>query len=359
MTPANEASPHRDGRRILADIQTHKGQDVDDIIIIGAGPTGLFGAFYAGLRDMKTKVMEALPEPGGQLTVLYPEKFIYDAPGHPKILAKDLVKELREQASMFPYELCLDERVEMIEPEPVEGSNGVLHKLTTTRGVHYARTVLIAAGIGAFHPNRLDRPGVAEFEDRGVHYHVRDKRAFRHKKLLIVGGGDSAVDWALNLKDWADEITLVHRRDQFRAVEGSVSELLASPVKVKLWHEVEAVHGDGTIRGATIRNTQTGETEDLDLDAVLIFIGFKADIGPIKNWRLKMDKRSLLVDGRMQSSIPGIYAAGDIANDEHSVQLNLIATGYAQAAVGVNCAKNYINPKARVFPGHSSEMKLG
>lgn len=339
-------------------LETYQGEDVSDIVIVGAGPTGLFGAFYAGLRDMKTKVMEALPEPGGQLTVLYPEKFIYDAPGHPKILAKDLVKELLEQSAMFPYDLLVDERVEMVEQIRPEDGGGVLHKVSTSRGVHHTRAVVVAAGIGAFHPNKLGKPGVADFEDRGVYYHVRDKRTFRHARLLIVGGGDSAVDWALNLKDWADHITLIHRRDEFRAVEGSVTELHRSPVEVKLWHELEAVWGDGKLQGATLRDNQTGQITELDVDAVLIFIGFKADIGPVKKWGLKVDKRSIACDGMMRTNIAGVYAAGDIAKDEHSVQLNLIATGYAQAAVAVNCAKNYINPKERVFPGHSSEMKL-
>jgi thioredoxin reductase len=327
--------------------------EVYDVTIIGAGPSGLFAAFYAGLRGMKTKILEALPEPGGQLTVLYPEKFIYDVPGFPKVLAKDLVKSLTEQAYQFHPTLCFEEQVLSLQRH----DDGLI-QLLTTRGEHWTRTVIIAAGIGAFQPNKLDRPGVAEFEGRGVYYFVRHKALFRGKRVLIVGGGDSAVDWALNLKDWAQEVTLIHRRDQFRALESSVIELMRSPVRVKLFWELEAVHGDQTVKAATIVHNKTGEKETISVDAVLLFLGFKAEVGYLKAWGLEVDNRHILVNGRMETNLPGVYAIGDIAENPQSVYLNLIATGFAQAAIAVNCAKTYLDPQARVFPGHSSEKRL-
>src|SRR6476646_2517208 len=193
---------------------------VYDLTIIGAGPTGLFSAFYAGLRGMRTKIIESLPEAGGQLAVLYPEKLIYDVPGHPKILAQDLVRLLIEQCALFQPEYVYDTRIETLTRAEVAGEE--VWRLGTATEAHFSRTVVISGGIGAFQPTKIDKPGVAEYEGRGVYYFVKDKRPFRGKRILIVGGGDTAVDWCLNLKDWAKEITLIHRRDQFRAHEASM-----------------------------------------------------------------------------------------------------------------------------------------
>jgi thioredoxin reductase len=333
-------------------------RDVHDITIIGAGPTGLFATFYAGLRHMKTRLIEALPEVGGQLAVLYPEKFIYDVPGFPKILAKDLVKELAEQAFQFQPTVHLDERVENLEHLPVENGDRPLIRLTTNRGDHYSRSVLISAGIGAFAPNKLGAPGLDRFEGRGVYYFVKDKVPFRGKRLLVIGGGDSAVDWCLNMKNWASSILLIHRRDVFRAHEGSVAELFASGIPIRLFWELAEVVGDDHIEGATIFSNKTGEKEFMPIDAVLVNIGFKADLGPVKDWGLKIDKRAVVVNGRMETNLPGVYAAGDVCTQPDAVTLNLIATGFAHAAIAVNCAKTYIDPDSKVFPGHSSEMKL-
>lgn len=326
--------------------------DIYDIVIIGAGPAGLFGAFYAGMRQMKTKVIDALEQPGGQLAVLYPEKYIYDCPGFPRVLAKDLVKYLVEQTSRFNPTMVLGERVMTFEKE-----NGIF-KLGTDKGnYHYGKTVLITAGVGAFSPNKLEAPGVAEYENKGVYYFVRDKSIFKDKRLLIVGGGDSAVDWALNMVGWASKITLIHRRDQFRAHEESVAELFKSPVEVKLFYEVKEILGDGNnVTGAVIFDNRTKQETKLEVDAVLVNIGFRADLGPIKNWGLVIAGREIRTNGKMETNIPGVYAAGDIAGPENSVKLNLIATAFAQAAIAVNVAKNYIDPSSRIFPGHSSEM---
>jgi thioredoxin reductase len=328
-------------------------QDVYDLTIVGAGPTGLFATFYAGLRQMKTKLIDALEEPGGQVAVLYPEKYIFDVPGFSKILAKDLVKNLVEQALQKDPTLVLGERVTTLQK-----TDGII-ELGTDKGTkHFSKAVLIAAGVGAFTPNRLEAQGAPDYEGKGVYYFVKDKSIFRGKNLLIVGGGDSAVDWALNIKDIANKITLVHRRDVFRAHEGSVIELMKSGVELKLFYEVRRVIGDGSkITEAVIFDNRTQAETTVETDAILVNIGFRADLGPIKNWGLEIDGREIRMNGKMETNIPGVYVAGDIAGPLDGVKLNLIATGYAQAALAVNVAKAYVDPNSKIFPGHSSEMK--
>ncbi len=327
-------------------------EDVYDIIILGAGPTGLFGTFYAGMREMRTKIIEALPEPGGQLAVLYPEKYIYDVAGFPRVLAKDLVRNLLEQAKTWHPTFCYEQQAEGLSRR----DDGVI-EVQTNAGTHHARTVIICGGIGAFSPNKLNNESLNRFEGRDVYYFVQDKLPFYRKNLLVVGGGDSAVDWALNLKDYAAAVTLIHRREGFRAHPSSVTELMDSSVDVRLWYELREVHGDERISGATIFDNRTGEETTLDVDVILLNLGFKADLGPIKEWGLELDKRYIVVNSRQETNIPGVYAAGDIARQPDVEPLNLIATGFGQAAVAVNHAYSYITG-GKVFPGHSSEMRL-
>ncbi len=328
-------------------------QDVYDLTIVGAGPVGLFATFYAGLRQMKTKIIDALDEPGGQVAVLYPEKYIFDVPGYTKILAKDLVKSLVDQAFQYSPAIVLGERVVALGR-----TDGVLQLKTDRGAVHLSKAVLIAAGVGAFSPNRLEAQGVADYEGKGVFYSVKDKNAFAGKRILIVGGGDSAVDWALAMKDFARSITLVHRRDVFRAHELSVRELINSSVDIKLFYEVKKVIGDGAnVTQAVVFDNRTRAETTLDVDVILVNIGFRADLGPIKDWGLEIEGREIRVNGKMETNIPGVYAAGDIAGPIDGVKLNLIATGYAQAALAVNVAKAYVDPDSKIFPGHSSEMK--
>ena len=327
--------------------------EVFDLTIVGAGPTGLFATFYAGLRQMKTKIIDALEEPGGQVAVLYPEKYIFDVPGFYKILAKDLVKSLVEQAFQYKPTVVLGERVTTLRK-----TDGVFEIGTDKGTKHYSKAVLVAAGVGAFSPNRLEAKGAAEYEGKGIYYSVRDKSVFKDKKLLIVGGGDSAVDWALNIKGIAKKITLVHRRDVFRAHEGSVAELMKSGVEIKLFYEVRSVVGDGaTVTRAVVFDNRSQAETSLEVDSILVNIGFRADLGPIKEWGLEIDGREIRINGRMETNMPGVYVAGDIAGPLDGVKLNLIATGYAQAALAVNVAKAYVDPNSKIFPGHSSEMK--
>jgi thioredoxin reductase (NADPH) len=328
-------------------------QDVYDLTIIGAGPVGLFATFYAGLRQMKTKIIDALEEPGGQVTVLYPEKYIFDVPGYTRILAKDLVKNLVDQALQYKPTVVLGERVVSLR------KTDSVFELKTDKGtVHCSKAVLVAAGVGAFSPNRLEAQGASDYEGKGVYYFVKDKTSFAGKNILIVGGGDSAVDWALALKDIAKKTTLVHRRDFFRAHELSVRQLMNSKVDIKMFYEVRKVVGDGTkITQAVIFDNKTQAEATLDVDAILVNIGFRADLGPIKDWGLEIEGREIRTNGKMETNIPGVFVAGDIAGPIDGVKLNLIATGYAQAALAVNVAKSYVDPNSKIFPGHSSEMK--
>ncbi|MFN3705056.1 MAG: NAD(P)/FAD-dependent oxidoreductase [Thermoflexales bacterium] len=333
---------------------TNGSRDLYDIIIIGAGPTGLFGCFYAGLREMKVKVIDALEEPGGQLAALYPEKFIYDVPGFPRVIAIDLVKHLVEQAMMFKPTMVLGERAETL----TRLADGTF-KLTTNKGDHYARAIVICAGVGAFQPKKLPQPELAQYENRGLYYTVKEKATFRGKNVLIVGGGDSAVDWALNLKDYARHVTLIHRRDQFRAHGASVTELLSSPVEVKLFYELKTVRGNGKVEEAIIFDNRTKEEMTLPVDAVILTLGYSVDLGPLKHWGLEMEgTRYIRVNSRMETNIPGVYAAGDICAEPGVEPMNLIVEGFGQAARAVNFAYQYLHPGARAFPGHSSEKKL-
>ena len=273
------------------------------------------------------------------------------------MLAKDLVKALIEQSRLFDPTYVFDERLETLTRHKVDGEE--VWRLGGAMETHLSRSLVLTAGIGAFQPNHLDRPGVEKYLNNGVYYFVEDKRPFRDKRILIIGGGDTAVAWALNLKDWAREITIIHRRDQFRAHEASLAELRTTEIPIMTFWQLRRIDGNDRVETATIYESHTDEERTLDVDIVLINIGFKADLGPIADWRLEMvDKRHIRTDVFMETNLPGVYAAGDIAAVEGGEPLNLIVTGFGQAAVASNAAKARIDPDARMFPGHSSEMKL-
>jgi len=323
-----------------------------DITIIGGGPTGLFACFYAGLRDMKTLLIDGQEELGGQLVTLYPEKYIYDVGGFPKILAYDLAQNLIEQAKTFSPDLRTREWVEEVS----KGNDGLWIIRTDKGNTFKTKTVLIAAGIGKITPNRLGVKGEIEYEGRGVYYSVKRKKDFEGKRVLIVGGGDSAVDWALTLSTVARSVTLIHRRDKFRAHERNVAELF-KVAKVYLWHELKEVLGNGEkIEGAVIFDNRTKEEKTLDVDAIIISIGHKGDLGNIPKWGINMKGREIIVNSKMETNLPGIYAAGDIASQEGLPKMSLIAVGFSQAAIAVSMAKKYVNPDSSVFGGHSSEI---
>jgi thioredoxin reductase (NADPH) len=327
-------------------------QEVVDIAIIGGGPAGLFAAFYAGMRQASCKIIESMPQLGGQLSALYPEKYIYDVAGFPKILAQDLIDQLKEQAFTFDTKVALEETVE----ELIKHDDGVF-ELKTNKGSHFSRSVIITAGCGAFSPRKLDVKGAERFETSNLHYFVKNKQQFEGKRVLITGGGDSAVDWALMLEPIAKQVTLVHRRDKFRAHEHSVNQLMNSSVQVLTPYQISELRGADKIEQVVLTNTQEeGKAEVIDVDDVIVNYGFVSSLGPIKNWGLNIDKGSIVVNSKMETNIPGVYAAGDIAT--YPGKIKLIAVGFGEAPTAVNNAKAYLDPQARVQPGHSSNMNL-
>lgn len=322
-----------------------------DVTIVGGGPCGLFASFYAGLRGMSVRIIDSLPELGGQLTALYPEKYVYDVPGFPKVLAKDLAKEMITQGVQFNPELVLEETAN----ELIKLEDGYLIK--TVSGLELpTKTIIISAGAGAFSPTKIGVAREEEFHGKGIHYGVKDKSVFHGKKLAIVGGGDSAFDWAINLDDTAEEITLVHRRDVFKAHEDSIEKVRASRVEMKIWYAIKELHGNGTLSGVTLEHTQTKELEHFPCDAVIVNIGFKSSLGPIKDWGLNIVKNQIQVDPHYETNLPGVFAVGDVCTFEG--KLKLIATGVGEAATAVCFAKTYIDPEAKLFPGHSSDMEV-
>lgn len=325
-----------------------------DINIIGGGPTGLFAAFYAGMRGASARVIDSLPELGGQLMALYPEKYIYDVGGFPQITGKALVKNLVEQGTQFDPEIHLETQVTAMSRD----DDGFT--LETTGGDFPSRTVLIAAGKGAFSPRALNCPGYEELMGKGVEYHVRDPGEYQGKRVLIVGGGDSAVDWALDLKDKTTALTLIHRRQGFRAHAQSMKQLdeavEAGTVELLTFREVREIHGTDRVTGATIFDNRSDQDTRLDVDAVLALIGFRPDLGPLADWGLDLERNTIRVAPTMATNIPGVFAAGDIATYEG--KLELIATGFGEAAVAVNHAVHHIDPDARVNAGHSTNLKV-
>ena len=323
-------------------------RDLHDITIIGGGPTGLFAAYYAGFRGLTVKIIDSQPELGGQLTAAYPEKYIYDVAGFPRILAKDLVQNLVAQTSPYAPTLCLGESVQKLDQL---GARRL--RVLTDRTEHTTRALIITAGLGMYTPRRLK--GAESFEGKGLYYTVTRTDEFREKDVLVIGGGDSAVDWALHLEPVVRTITLIHRRDQFRAHEESVRRLLTSTVGVKLSYRVKELRGEGRVREALVVNTKTKAEETIRMDAVLACLGFSSDLGAMADWGLELERKdSIKVNTKMETNLPGVYAAGDVT--EFPGKVKLIVTGFGEAATAVNNAAHYVDPDMKVFPGYSTTI---
>lgn len=333
-------------------------QDVKDITIIGAGPTGLFGAFYAGMRGASCCLIDNLDQVGGQLTALYPEKYIFDVAGFPKVLAKDLVRGMAEQAMQFHAPVHLGEQVTGLERSSDNGHPRFT--IVTDRDAYPSRTVLIAGGIGAFTPRKLPLKDVERWYGKGLHDRILDPKVFTGKRVLLVGGGDSAFDWAVNLQGIARSIVMIHRRDGFRAHAATVRQVrelsAAGKMELRTFWELKAIHGDDAIDGVTIVNNKTKEEERIAVECVIPQLGFISSLGAIAQWGLDIEKGEIRVSQTMETNIPGVFAAGDITT--YPGKLKLIATGAAEAAIAVNHAVHFINPAVKIEPGHSSNMAL-
>jgi len=333
-------------------------ESVCDITIIGAGPVGLAAAYYAGHRDASVRIVESLGQLGGQVAAVYPEKHVYDVAGHPRIQGQALVDLCVEQGLQFGADVHLDE--EVADLARVEEAGEELLALTTKGGNRFlSRALIVTAGHGAFEPRKLELDGIDDWEGRGLHYFVKRKDAFRGKNCVIVGGGDSALDWTLGLQDTADlPITLVHRRDRFRALETSVNEARKlegeGGVRICAPAELREIRGDGSIESVTVEDTASGETFDLDCDALILLLGFHSHLGSIAEWGLDLHgKRQILVDPMtMDTSIPGVYAAGDVAGYEGKI--TLITIGFGEAAIAANNAIGRIRGE-KVQPKYSTD----
>jgi thioredoxin reductase (NADPH) len=326
--------------------------EVKDITIIGAGPVGMVTAFWAGMREASSQIIDSLPELGGQLTTLYPEKWIFDVPGFPRVLAKDLVEDLRKQSlEQFDVPVSLETTAERVEYE------GDVLRLVTDRGDFLSRTIVIAGGHGAFEPKKLPGYDMTPWEGKGAYYLVGEKSEFADKDVVIIGGGDSACDWVINLMDTARSVTLVHRREGFRAHEVTVKEIMdaaeAGKVDVKTPYQVKEVSGNGRIERVAIFNSENeDEVHELDCDAVLLQLGFKTALGPLKEWPLEVEKGAIKVDPLMKTSMEAVWAAGDITTFDG--KLKLIATGFAEAAIAVAQAVHHIRPDTKIQPKYST-----
>ncbi|MDD7886868.1 NAD(P)/FAD-dependent oxidoreductase [Flavivirga sp. 57AJ16] len=313
-----------------------------DILIIGAGPTGLFAVFEAGLLKLKCHLIDALPQAGGQCSEIYPKKPIYDIPGFPEILAGDLTKNLLEQGKQFEPGFTLGERAETIEKQE-DGSFIV----TTNKGTrHHAPVVAIAGGLGSFEPRKPLIEGIADYEDKGVEYIIKDPEFYRDKKVVISGGGDSALDWSIFLSDVASEVTLIHRRNEFRGALDSVEKVreltLLNKIKLITPAEVKELHGDGKIEAVSV--VKDGETTKIETDHFIPLFGLSPKLGPIGNWGLEIEKNAIKVDNSLnyQTNIPGIFAIGDV--NTYPEKLKLILCGFHEATLMCQAAYRIINP---------------
>ncbi len=317
-----------------------------DILIIGAGPCGLFTVFEAGLLKLRCHLVDALPQPGGQLSEIYPKKPIYDIPGYPSILAGELVDNLMEQIEPFKPGFTLGERA-----ETVEKIDDKMYRLTTSRGTQIeAPVICIAGGLGCFEPRKPPIEGIEKWEDKGVDYIIRDPEVYKGKKLLIAGGGDSALDWTIFLSEIADEVTLIHRRTSFRGALDSVEKVmdLARDKKVNLITEAQAVglNGNGVLKEVVVKSKHHGEIIQ-PVDNFIPLFGLSPKLGPIADWGLTIDKNAIEVDTSDYSTgVPGIYAIGDI--NTYPGKLKLILCGFHEGTLMVQSAFKYINPDQKL-----------
>lgn len=322
-----------------------------DITIIGGGPVGLFAAFYAGLRGMTVKIIESLSELGGQPAILYPEKVIYDIPAYPALTGAELTDNLIKQISRFEDRttVCLKEEVQSFE------KNNQGFTIQTNKGQHSSKAIIIACGNGAFAPRTLGLEGEESFAEKNIFYNVHQLDQFTGKKVVICGGGDSAVDWALALYGLAESVTIVHRRDAFRAHEHSVELLKASGVKILTPYIPNQLIGEnGQVSQIVLQKVKSEDSLTLDLDALIVSFGFSTSNKNLKNWQLDYKRSSILVNHLYQTNQEGVFAIGDAADYEGKV--DLIATGFGEAPIAVNQAINYIYPERDNRIVHSTSL---
>ena len=318
-----------------------------DVVIIGAGPAGLFQVFELGLLDIRAHVVDSLPRTGGQCGELYPEKPIYDIPAYPVIGAQELIDRLMEQIEPFKPQFHLGQAVTELERK----ENGRF-ALTTTAGTEFdTATVIIAAGLGAFQPRKLRAVGAADFESKNIHYKITQAEALAGKDIIILGGGDSALDWTIELHDKVNKLTLIHRRAEYRGQPSSVKKMkaLAEEDQLQEFHGMvrEILSDDGEFRGLLVADSE-GNTHEIAADDVYVFWGLSPNLGPVAEWGLDIEKRQIQVDTeKFQTSETGIFAVGDI--NTYPGKKKLILSGFHEAALAAFAVQKYLDPDKRVF----------
>jgi ferredoxin/flavodoxin---NADP+ reductase len=318
-----------------------------DLLVVGAGPTGLFAATYAGLRGLSVAVVDSLAEPGGQVSSMYPEKQIFDIAGFPAVKGRELVDGLVAQAARADPTYLLRQEVTTLTYE-----DGLPVVTTSTGTCVRCGAIVLTAGIGSFTPRPL--PAARSYEGRGLVYFVRCLEDYRDRDVVIVGGGDSACDWAVSLEPIARSITLVHRRSRFRAHARTVSQVRASSVDVLTDAEMVAVRGDSWVEAVDVAVKGESQPRTLKCQEIVAALGFTANLGPLLSWGLELQGRQFPVDTRMATNLPRVYAAGDVT--EYPGKVRLIAVGFGEAATAVNNAAVQIDPESSVFPGHSTDL---
>ena len=329
-------------------------QDMYDITIIGGGPVGLFTAFYAGMRNARVKIIDSLENLGGQPSHLYPEKLIYDIPAFPSISGEQLGQNLTAQLERFNTTFCLGEEavaIERFDPE----IDVPYFTIETNKGIHYTRTIIVAAGNGAFQPRKLNLANAEQFETGNLHYYVNNIERFRDRVVAICGGGDSAVDWALTLEPIAKKVYIIHRRNKFRALEHSVDLLNASSIEVMTpFVPTELIGSDHHIQTVRVNESRTEHYIDLAVDDFIVNYGFSTSIGKIKSWGLETERNAIKVNQQLETNVPGVYAVGDIA--EYPGKVKIIATGFGEAPQAVNNALLLIDPENVTPAIHSTSL---
>ncbi|MGG4221287.1 NAD(P)/FAD-dependent oxidoreductase [Paenibacillus jamilae] len=326
-----------------------------DVTIIGGGPAGMYTAFYSGMRDMKTKLIEAKHELGGRMRI-YPEKMIWDVGGVTPILCEKLIDQLEQQARTFEPTIVLGQQITGMDRQ----EDGTFLLTSATGEQHWTRTIVLAVGYGILKMAKLEIEGADRYEVTNLHYTVQELEPFRDKHVLISGGGNSAVDWANELESIAASVAVVHRRDHFGGHEKNVARMKSSSVRVLTPYAVSQLHSNNgeTIEQVTINHIDTGETEMLNVDAVIVNHGLKSDFGPLRDWGLDMGEWHARVSDKLETNLPGIFAAGDFV--EYGSKLYLIAGTFTDAALALNSAKLYIDPtadKAAYVSSHNSRFK--
>jgi len=315
-------------------------EELYDVTIVGGGPAGLYTAFYSGMRDLKTKIIEYSSQLGGRM-LIYPEKMIWDVGGVPPILGGQLIEHLIEQAKTFDPTIVFNQKVEHLEKQ----SDGTFILTSSTGEKHYSKTVILAVGYGVLSMQKLEIEGADKYEVTNLHYTVQELEIFRDKHILISGGGNSAVDWANELEPIAASVTVVHRRDEFGGHEKSVLKMRESSVCLKTPYEIVQLHGDGElIQSVSIENKETGVIERIELDAIIVNHGLKCDYGALEKWGLNIEDGVAIVNEKRETNIEGIYGAGDFV--DHPSKVRYIAGAFTDGILALNSAKLYLEPDA-------------